>query len=123
MIKTLLAIFIGGGLGSVARFLMTKISLYLWPNHLFPIATFISNLLASAILAIVVVYAAKEFIQGLWLPFLVIGFCGGFSTFSAFGYETYKLLTMGQWGWAVANVLLSVIACVFVIYIISKSLT
>lgn len=42
---------------------------------------------------------------------LVIGFCGGLSTFSTFSVETVSLLQQGRWDWAVANVILSVLMC------------
>lgn len=121
--KTLIAIFIGGGLGSVARYLISRLSILLFEEALFPVGTLVSNVLSSAILAIVVVYVGKDYLQGLWMPFLIIGFCGGFSTFSTFSYETFMLINENKWGWASANVLVSVITCILLIYFISKSLT
>ncbi|NEN22445.1 CrcB family protein [Cryomorpha ignava] len=121
--KTLIAIFIGGGLGSIARYAISRLSVLAFGNTVFPLGTLMANVLSSALLAVLVVSIGKEYLQGLWIPFLVIGFCGGFSTFSTFSFETFILINEGKWIWAGANVLISVATCLVLIYIISKQLT
>ena len=101
-------VFLGGGLGSVARYGVGRAAA-LWTSTNFPLGTFISNTLACVLLAIVV-YMIPLKPENTWLqPFLVIGFCGGFSTFSTFSNETIQLLANGNWGVALLNVLVSII--------------
>ena len=48
---------------------------------------------------------------------LVVGFCGGFTTFSSFSWQTLDQMLKGQWGAAVANVLLSVVLCLLAVWL------
>lgn len=120
--KTLLAIFIGGGLGSIARYLVGRLTIIIFSVPHLPIGTLVSNIVSSAILALAVVYTEKEWLTGFWVPFLIIGFCGGFSTFSTFSFETMRLLSDGKWVWAGLNIFVSVVVCICLIYIISKNI-
>ena len=89
--KQLILVFIGGGTGSVARFLISK---YL-NNEISPIpyGTLTVNILGSFLIGIVLGLAIKNNIlsQNAVL-FLATGFCGGFTTFSTFAYENHILL-------------------------------
>lgn len=113
-----LYIFIGGGLGSLARFLTSKLSHQLFTTS-FPIGTFISNILACIILAFIVVVFSNKQTEYEWIqPLLLIGFCGGYSTFSTFSNETYQLLTNGQVVIGIANILISVAVGIGLIFLI-----
>jgi len=117
-----LYIFIGGGLGSLLRYIITKISdQTLLVN--FPIGTFISNMLACLMLAILVVYFSAKSLHYSWIePLLIIGFCGGFSTFSTFSNENFKLFDQGYIILPIVNMLISVTVGFLLIYFIrSKS--
>lgn len=86
----------------------------------FPTGTLISNALACVILAAIVgVYAHKIESQALKL-FIATGFCGGFSTFSTFGMETFDLYKSGYHGMAIANILISVTIGVATFYFLWK---
>jgi CrcB protein len=115
------AVFFGGGLGSLARYGLTRLLLALDLRGAFPWATFAANLLASAILAWVVLRMPAYF-QGRPAlgAFVTVGICGGFSTFSTFSYENFLLFRQGMPGMALANVLVNVLACGAVFFILAR---
>lgn len=110
MLKILPFLFIGGGLGAVSRYTISKLIASQYSGN-FPLGTILSNLVACVILAVVVyAYAVKPLgNQRVLYFFLVTGFCGGLSTFSTFSYETIELLKQGNFWFAFLNVLLSVL--------------
>ncbi|MDD7913473.1 fluoride efflux transporter CrcB [Polaribacter ponticola] len=93
--KNLLFVFIGGGFGSVLRFLIGK-----WLNNSegnFPLGTFVANVLGSLLIGVILGYVAKnDAINQNHTLLLATGFCGGFTTFSTFAYENQVFLKSGD---------------------------
>ena len=100
-------VFIGGGLGSVTRYLVGR-----WlPVATFPVSILLVNVLASAVLGWVVGWVASRAAGDEARLLVGVGFCGGLSTFSSFSYDTLALLQNGRWANALINVVLNVVLC------------
>lgn len=104
-----LAVFVGGGTGSVVRYALSRAVRTMAPDTVFPWATLASNLIATALLAVLVMrWQVMQPGREHWQALLAIGFCGGFSTMSTFGMENHHLLRDGLYGFAAINILVSV---------------
>jgi CrcB protein len=108
-------VFAGGGVGSILRFMMSKL---VNPYAIsFPVATLISNLFSCFLLGFFVVMAKNKFMEYPVPPLLIVGFCGGLSTFSSFSFETYQLIQQSNYFYAGINILLSILICILAIYV------
>jgi CrcB protein len=106
MIKNLLLVGLGGGIGSVLRFGAGL----LINSKYFPYATLAVNIIGSFIIGIVFAMSIKETgISTQWKLLLATGICGGFTTFSAFSMENLEFFQNGKPGTAIMYVLLSVV--------------
>ncbi len=93
--KNILLVFIGGGFGSVLRYIIGN---YLnSTNSGIPYGTFTANILGSFLIGIILGLAAKnEALSQSQTLLLATGFCGGFTTFSTFMYENHLILKSGD---------------------------
>ncbi|MFC4720830.1 fluoride efflux transporter CrcB [Geojedonia litorea] len=93
--KNLLLVFVGGGFGSVLRYIIGK---YLNnPEAGMPYGTFAANILGSLLIGIILGLAAKNnTLSQSQTLLLATGFCGGFTTFSTFAYENHMFLKSGD---------------------------
>ncbi|HED1540391.1 TPA: fluoride efflux transporter CrcB [Kluyvera cryocrescens] len=103
MMQLLLAVFIGGGTGSVARWLL---SLKLNPmHHALPLGTLTANLIGAFIIGAGLAWFNRlPQIDPVWKLLITTGFCGGLTTFSTFSSEVVFLLQAGKVSWALLNV-------------------
>lgn len=96
MIKNLLIIGSGGFLGSVARYLVSQLNLTV-SFHSVPVGTLIVNVTGCLVIGFLTGIAEKSLIlTPAWRLFLMVGLCGGFTTFSAFANENLMLIHNGQ---------------------------
>jgi CrcB protein len=101
--KELLLVFGGGGLGSVSRFLIGKC--YPAGLSVFPWGTLSANFLSCMVFGLVLILGVEKINLTYSLKLLLItGFCGGFSTYSSFTFETVDLFKHGNSGLALTNI-------------------
>jgi CrcB protein len=112
-------IALGGALGSIARHAGNGIAARLLGVG-FPWGTLLINVLGSVIIGFAAAtmrndgrFAAGESAR----LFLMVGICGGFTTFSAFSLQTLTLMQGGQWGAVAGNVSLSVVMCLVGVWV------
>jgi fluoride exporter len=108
MIKNLLLVGLGGGIGSMLRY-ATGLLINSKYFH-FPYATITVNIIGSFIIGVFLAMSIKG--NGLtdqWKLFLATGICGGFTTFSAFSIENMELLQSGKIGMAAFYIILSIV--------------
>lgn len=114
MTSHLIAVFIGGGLGACSRFLLTlTIAGWLPDRFSFPLGTMVCNVSGSFIIGVAAAYAVGSGFEQhpLFRHLILVGFLGGYTTFSSFSLETITLLQNGKTVVAGLTVLGTVILC------------
>lgn len=118
MLKQLLLVGFGGGLGSITRFLASW-----WINKyatslIFPLATFLVNVSGCFLIGLFLGWAGKSAFFSEELKFLlIVGFCGGYTTFSTFSSENMRLLEEGNYLTLASYVTLSLLGGLFALWV------
>jgi len=113
-----LAVAVGGAIGSIARYWLTGVMTALTGPQ-FPWGTLLINVLGSFVIGWVAGFTlmpARMVLHPDLRIFLMTGFCGGFTTFSAFSLQTLELMQAGEIIQALGYVLGSVVLCVLATY-------
>ncbi|TGK35692.1 fluoride efflux transporter CrcB [Leptospira andrefontaineae] len=110
----LLIVGLGGFLGSVCRYMISQTI----PKDfgIFPLSTFVVNIAGSLLIGIFFGLSQGKISEEIRL-FATVGFCGGFTTFSAFALENLKLLQSGSYFSFFAYILLSTTVCIAAVLI------
>jgi CrcB protein len=114
-----LLIALGGALGSVGRFWFSALIADLFGER-FPWGTILVNVSGSFLIGL---FATLTEPGGRWLvappgrEFFMLGICGGYTTFSSFSLQTLTLARNGEWLYAGANAVLSVVLCLIAVWL------
>ena len=112
-------IFLGGGLGTLARWGISGLVARQW-GETFPWGTLVINVSGSFIIAL---FAGLTEPGGRWMApvslrqFFMVGICGGYTTFSSFSLQTLNLAQDGEWFKAGANAVLSLVLCLVAVWL------
>jgi CrcB protein len=112
--KEIILVFLGGGLGSTIRFILNK----LIPNDSFPFSTLIVNLIGSFLIGLIISYLIKNnMLKSDYFLLLVVGICGGLTTFSAFSLENLNMIKSNEIFNSIIYILISVSFCIILTYL------
>lgn len=112
-------IAVGSALGGVARYWCSGVAARLF-GETFPWGTIIVNVVGSFIIGFVAVLSGpggRFAISPLTSQFIMVGLCGGYTTFSAFSLQTLTLANNGEHLYAIANIGVSVVFCLVAVWL------
>jgi fluoride exporter len=103
---------IGSALGGLLRYAISRLTMPISGG--LPFGTIIINILGSFVIGYfgtLTLHNGKYPVSDNVRLFVMVGICGGFTTFSSFSLQTFDLARSGSWGKALANIVLSVVLC------------
>jgi len=106
MLQAIGLVMLGGALGAAARYLVTHFSSTMTPHRGFPIGTLIVNVIGSFAVGYILTWSADH-THDRWRLLAATGFCGGFTTFSAFAFESMLYWHAGEVAMFALNVVLN----------------
>jgi fluoride exporter len=112
-------IALGSAIGGVVRYWCSGVAALLF-GETFPWGTLIVNVVGSVIIGFVATLTGPDgrlLISTSIRQFILVGFCGGFTTFSSFSLQTLNLMNDGQWSYATLNIGLSVFLCLVAVWL------
>jgi fluoride exporter len=112
---------LGGALGSVGRFWLSGLVAARF-GETFPLGTLVINVTGSFVIGILAALVIPEGrldpqSRAFTVQFLMIGICGGYTTFSSFSLQTLNLMRAREWLYAGGNVILSVVLCMIAVWL------
>ena len=111
MLKDFLAISIAAIVGANLRYFLSRLAA-LELGSVFPYGTLFINLVGSCIVGFFVIWTAERvLVDPRWRLMIVVGFCGSFTTFSSYAFETMAYFENGQWALMFANILTNNVLC------------
>jgi CrcB protein len=110
-VKDLLAISIAAIAGANFRYFLSRLAAREF-GPVFPVGTLIINILGSFIVGFFIIWTSERvLLDPRWRLLVVVGFCGSFTTFSSYAFETMSYFEQGQWGLMLTNVLSNNLLC------------
>jgi CrcB protein len=110
-VRNILLISLGAIAGANLRYFVAQAVARLIPSN-FPYGTLVINISASFILGLFLVWTTERVIADpRWRLLIAVGFCGGYSTYSSFAYETFALIEQGRWALFVSNIISMNVLC------------
>jgi CrcB protein len=114
-----LAIAVGGALGSVARYFLSGVVANTF-GQTFPWGTLIVNVSGSFVIGLFGAVTGPDgriLVSGVMRQFVMVGICGGYTTFSSFSLQTLSLANDGEWLYAGGNIVGSVVLCLVFVWL------
>ena len=111
LVSELLIISLGAIVGANARYLLSRFSVRIL-GPVFPYGTLFINVVGSMIVGFFVIWTTERVLaDARWRLLVVVGFCGSFTTFSSYAFETMGYFERGQWLLFAANILSNNLLC------------